>query len=399
MSTSTSSTLRAGINLVPGSLTSCILITVLTVLLAVYSHDPRIDPLLRSLYFAVLCAAFHAVRHRHSSLDAWPLRLVELGFLVLTLGHSAHAVIGLLAIEQESLFLTLISESCQRGAFFLLGVSLITYGILLSTPALLQSTQELQQDVEETHDKLEEVSVSNRHMESRMVEADRYHALGELAAGVAHDLRNPLTIIKTSAESLSRKARSAEQVAEHSQVIRRNIEKAERTIQALLELGKPRELSPRRTDLDDLLTEVSTLVRPEARRRRVKVVQIRKQRHTVDTDPRLLVQALLNLVLNALQASPPDSEIALRCRRFGFAGGAFCALIIEDRGSGLQAAQRSKLFSPFFTTKKEGTGLGLLSCRRILEDLGGSIGLFPRRRGGARAVLLLPALHQEMACV
>ena len=66
-------------------------------------------------------------------------------------------------------------------------------------------------------------------------------------------------------------------------------------------------------------------------------------------------------------------------------------LAIEDRGTGLKTSVREHLFTPFYTTKQHGTGLGLLSCRRIATELGGHLGLYPRRRGGARAVLLLPA--------
>ena len=375
--------LTAGIAMVPGSMTSCVLITVLTILLAAFSSHPTIDPVLRTLYFAVLFVAFHTIRHREPSLNTTAFRLVELGFFVLTLGFSAFAVLRLTNLESQSTLFLLLSQTFERGAVFLLGVSLITYGILLSLPTLVESYRVLRQNYVE-------VKHSHRRMERRIVEADRYRSLGELAAGVAHDLRNPLTIVKTATKALARKARSPEVVAEHSRVIARNVEKAERTIAALLDLGKPRALTLRRHLLGELVAEVVTLVKPEARRREVQLVHERSVVPEIETDQKLLGQALLNLVLNALQASDSSQTVVVKTRCFELGCEEFAAIVVEDRGSGLQAADRSKLFSPFFTTKDEGTGLGLLSCRRILDDLGGSIGLFPRYRGGSRAILLLP---------
>ena len=391
--------LGAGIELVPGSLTSFVLVTILTVLLAAFSSNPTVDPVLRTLYFALLFAAFHAIRRREPSLDTRALRLVESGFLVLTLGFSAFAVLRLTGLESESRIFLLLSQCFERGAVFLLGVSLITYGILLTMPALVESYRVLRKDYVATQDQLQDVKHSHRSMERRMVEVDRYRALGELAAGVAHDLRNPLTIVKTAAESLARKPHSQDVAREHSDVISRNIEKAERTITALLDLGKPRELSNYPHDMDDIAAELVTLVRPEARHRRVDVVHSRSVPLVVETDQKLLSHAILNLILNALQASEPNSRVEVKTRGIEIQGLDAVAILVEDRGSGIQGTDRSKLFSPFFTTKDEGTGLGLLSCRRILEDLGGSIGLYPRHSGGTRAVVLLPRSPVEMELV
>ncbi|MEE9125666.1 MAG: ATP-binding protein, partial [Planctomycetota bacterium] len=115
----------------------------------------------------------------------------------------------------------------------------------------------------------------------------------------------------------------------------------------------------------------------------------------VETDPKLLLRALLNLLLNALHASEKGSRVRLRVREFHLGDSKMAAIAVEDRGTGLSGDVRQRLFTPFFTTKEQGTGLGLLSCRRILDDLGGRIGLFPRNWRGARAVILLPLQPTE----
>ena len=229
-------------------------------------------------------------------------------------------------------------------------------------------------------------------MERRFVDADRLHALGELAAGVAHDLRNPLAIIKAAAGSLSRADRTPQEMSEHTEVICRNIDRAERTISALLELGKPRALEPRQVDLVESLADVVALVQVEAKRREVAVQRRVEPGIEGHADPKLLSRALLNLLLNALQASPAGSSVTLIARRFDLTTGPVAMIAVEDRGHGIDRSHRDKLFTPFFTTKEDGTGLGLLSTRRLVDEMGGRVALFPRSSGGTRAVLLLPAV-------
>ncbi len=132
----------------------------------------------------------------------------------------------------------------------------------------------------------------------------------------------------------------------------------------------------------------------ELRRRRLDLT-IRADGPTAPTvfaDRTLLAQALLNLLWNAMQATPAGGRISVSARRWHTAGHPRTAIAIADSGIGIAPAIRGQLFTPFFTTKTTGTGLGLVSCRRIAKELGGNLGLYPRRRGGARAVLVLPAL-------
>jgi signal transduction histidine kinase len=212
-----------------------------------------------------------------------------------------------------------------------------------------------------------------------------------LAATIAHDLRNPLTIVKGTAESLCRRQRTMAELAQHTEVIRRNVEKADRTIASLIDLGRPRAAAPRTSPAREVLSEVRDLVQLEARRRRLHIEVNADRATTVQADRTLLAQALLNLVLNAMQATPDRGRIHLRARPVRRGGRQLTALTVEDRGHGLAPAARDRLFTPFFTTKPGGTGLGLSSCRRIATELGGRLDLFPRLRGGARALLLLPA--------
>lgn len=367
-------------------------ITVLTVVLALVSGDERIDPLLRPFYFLLLFAFFRAIGRRQPELRVLPFRLIEAGFFVLAVGFLVGAVSRALALPEDLAARHFLHTVVERGAVFLLGLSLVSYGVILWVPHLLESQRVLLRRYDVTRGALRRSERARNRMEQRFVDVHRLHAMGELAGGLAHDLRNPLAIVKATAEGLRRSPRSASEAEEHVRVICRNVDRAERTIASLLELGNPRPGTPRDVEVDDVLAEVAALAGFEQRRHGVALDRSSAPGTTARADRRLLVQALLNLVLNAIQASPRDAEVRLRVRRMvRRSGDAVVAIAVEDRGSGLSAEARAGIFRPFFTTRAEGTGLGLLSCRRVLEDMGGVVNLYPRRRGGARAVVLLAA--------
>ena len=377
-----------GLEKIPGTLTSTVLITLLTVLLALCADYPQVDAVLRPLYFAVLFGFFHSIGRRQRSIRVLPFRLIVTGFGVLTLGSATSTVISLSGME-PSQFLDLLTVSLDRGAVFLLGLSLISYGIVLWVPHLLQSERILSHNYSVTKGELRRSEKARSTLEDHFVDADRLRALGELAAGIAHDLRNPLTIVKATAESLARRPRKQEEIVEHIRVIDRNLDKAERTIAALLDLGRPRSFEPRNVDLDQTVAEVLSLTSVQTRRLKIGLVQRGTRGIMVMADPKMLIQAVLNLILNALQASHPGGEIQVVTRTCSIGEG-FGVLAVADRGVGIDPEDRPRLFTPFFTTKSDGTGLGLLSTRRVANEMGGRFGLYPRTAGGARAVLLLP---------
>ena len=390
-----------------GARTSCALLTVLTILLAWPQPPAALAVVVRPCYFALLCCFFWLTGRSSDQLRGQAMRLVCFGFLVLWVSATAAAVIYFADLEPRHAAFVYLRHTCDQGAMFLLGTTLISYGLMLWIPQVLDSHRRLGVDVAQKSGALQLAETARSQLERQLVEADRRAILGELAASIAHDLRNPLTIVKGTAESLCRKPRSREEIAEHTDVIRRNIDKADHTIRSLIDLGKPRANSPERQSARDGFRGVLDLVQIEGRRRQVSfMVQIAGDgaEPQLHVDRTLLAQALLNLLLNAVQASPPGGTVVLRARR-GPGPQPTTVLAIEDRGSGLPVPVRDRLFAPFFTTKSNGTGLGLISCRRIAAELGGRLGLFPRHRGGARAILVLPAAptphatHPEPPCL
>jgi signal transduction histidine kinase len=378
-------------NRLPGTRTSCALLTLLTVLLAWPDPPTVFAALARPAYFALLTWFFWRARAASPALHSQPMRLICLGFFVLWLGYTLAAVIHISDLEMDHAAAIYLRETCERGAWFLLGTTLISYGLMLWIPEVVRSHRLLAEHSARQQGELQRSETVRSQLEQRLVEADRLAMLGELAASIAHDLRNPLTVVRGTAESLCRRPRTPEEVAAHTDVIRRNIDKADATIQSLIDLAKPKRLVPINTDATAALYEVEDLLRVEAHRRGIQLI-VRppgEGSQVVYADRTLLAQALMNLVLNALQAASRQSEVVLEARSFGD----HVALTVSDRGTGLPEALRTNLFQPFFTTKASGTGLGLVSCRRIAKELGGELRLSPRGRGGARALLWLPSAN------
>lgn len=407
-----------GLEGIPGATTSIWLLASLAVMVAVFSGHPHYDPVLRTLWFAVLSGFFHGIASRARQQRPQPLGWIALGFGVLTVGHGVAAAVRLAGLDSSTMW-DLLAVAMERGAVYLLGLSLISFGILGWVPQLLTEQEELQVDVARTQGELRTSERARHRLEHRMVEAERLRTTGELAAGVAHDLRNPLAIVKAAAESLVRKDRTADDHREHVEVILRNVGKATRTITSMLELGRPSPASVGPVPVSQLLQEVLDLVAVEARRREVSIrVKNCSEDPLAIVDRGLAIQALLNLVLNGIQFSPAGSDLGLRTRMFRAnpsASGALgdslpglglhgldgdqrikcCAIAVEDSGPGVPPEIRRKVFRPFFTTREGGTGLGLLSARSLAEKMGGRLGLAPRGRGGARAVLLLPLASED----
>jgi len=220
----------------------------------------------------------------------------------------------------------------------------------------------------------------------RMVRADRFAAVGELATGLAHEIKNPLAglsgALELLAEDLAGSPRQAEVVGEMQHQVSRLVN----TMEGLLSYARPPRTRLRTTDVNATLEKVLFLV---AQQRSAASVAI--STHLPDSlpaalaDPSQLEQVVLNLCLNACQAMNGRGRLAVRS--FEVEGGV--AIEIEDDGPGIPPEVRRHVFQPFFTTKSEGTGLGLAISARIVADHGGHIGYRCPPSGGTAFTVTL----------
>jgi len=219
------------------------------------------------------------------------------------------------------------------------------------------------------------------------IEAERLAAIGRAVSEVAHDMKSPLMAIGGFVNQVSRKLAGDEASHNKLQVVIQETARLEGMVKDMLEFGRPFELVPSRANLNDLVEETVEVAKPIAAKAGVEL-KTATDRSLPDLalDVTKLRQVLMNLVTNAIQASPPGEEILVRTRRSRLE--AF--LEITDCGCGIPEGDRDKIFEPFFTTKKEGTGLGLPIVRRIVEAHGGRITFHPNREKGTTFQVALP---------
>jgi hypothetical protein len=229
-----------------------------------------------------------------------------------------------------------------------------------------------------------------RQIESQLGLLARLDAINRLTGGVAHEIKNPLNSIAARLALLeSMVGEDSPEAAEEIKIINEEVERIDRVVRTFLDFTHPVEMAQKELDLAEIARDVAALVRPDAARRSVSVhFSSRPESVPVWGDPDLLRQALMNLAVNALDAMPEggslsfDIELVTRDVR----------LTVADTGTGIPEPQRDKIFQLYFTTKKNGSGLGLAMVYRAVQLHGGSIEVESEPGRGTRFRIVLPAL-------
>jgi signal transduction histidine kinase len=223
-----------------------------------------------------------------------------------------------------------------------------------------------------------------------VLQATRLAAVGELAAGVAHELRNPLTSVKLLVQTAGQCGhRTFSEQQFH--VVVDEIVRMESIIQGLLDFARPPTLNRRHHDLRDTLSRAVRLVSGRAGQQNIELCcDLPREPLVVDADAEQLHQVFVNVLLNGLEAMAHGGTLRLTARR-AEKPGEMCRILFADTGPGIAEAMRERLFEPFATTKDHGTGLGLAISRRIVEEHGGTMSAANRKEGGAVITVQLPA--------
>lgn len=253
--------------------------------------------------------------------------------------------------------------------------------------------QSLDRQLAHVVSRVEEVGERLQRHQRDVLRAEQLAAVGRLAAGVAHEVRNPLTSVKLLVESALADPNGGLS-ADDLRVIHAEIERLEQTVQSLLDFARPPSLHRAPCDLRGVVGQAADLVRARARNQGVELrVESPVEPVTADVDRGQLGSVLLNLLMNALDAMPRGGTLAVRLSPEPDAA----RIDVEDTGPGLPAALAGRLFMPFASTKSTGTGLGLSICRRVVEDHQGSITAADRTEGGARFTVRLPFAMKSRA--
>jgi len=241
------------------------------------------------------------------------------------------------------------------------------------------------------------VTIENSELYQQMQEKDRLAALGEMAAGLAHEIRNPLGSIKASAQYLSETHQSANEGREFLDIIVDEVDRLNRVVSSFLDYARPAHTDPEPIYVNSAVQRTLQLLRPECDAADVSLhVTVDHDLPRVRIDIEHLRQVLINLVQNAVQAMASGGDIFVETRtqdRFRIGGGAhrWVQISVRDTGPGIAPGLLANLFVPFVTTKQQGTGLGLAISQRIVSEAGGRIDVRSRQGFGTTFVVLLPA--------
>jgi len=233
-----------------------------------------------------------------------------------------------------------------------------------------------------------------KRLDERVQRMSRLASIGQLAAGVAHEIRNPLTGVAISLDILREEPGLSSDGRALLDDINHEIDRLEALIRGLLDFARPQPVEFRPIRLAKAL-EWHRTFREQCRKKGVQLRVELRHNPKISGDPEKLKQLFLNLAINALEAVPPGGEIRIWTQRLAERRQPWVRVWVEDDGPGMDEATLTEIFNPFFTTKNEGTGLGLSIVHRIVEQHGGRIDVQSRPGSGAQFAVDLPAMEEE----
>lgn len=297
------------------------------------------------------------------------------------LGLGAVSLIGILAMAVVGYF---IARTITAPLEELVKVTEAVAGGKPKERAVVRSHDEIGALAQSFNEMIEKLAVS----EKRLVESEKLATAGQMAAGLAHEIRNPLTSIKMLGQVLRGRLKDEPEKQQMLTSMVKEIDRLDRIIRELIERTKPGELNLEWDDLSRLVAEVTRLTGENLAARGIVIESaLAPDLPKIQMDREKIMQVLWNLILNARDAMPQGGRIIVSAQS---GDGATVEIAVDDTGGGYAADDPESLFQPFYTTKPEGMGLGLAISRKIVEKHGGSLILEKRPEGGARARVRLP---------
>jgi two-component system sensor histidine kinase HydH len=234
-----------------------------------------------------------------------------------------------------------------------------------------------------------------RRLQDEVRRQEKLAAMGGLAAGVAHEVRNPLSSIKALATFFAGQFEDGSESHEAAKVMVQEVDRLNRVITELLEFSRPTDLKRQASDVGQLISRSIQLVQQDVTNKHIDIkVNTADDICSAWIDPDRLTQCLLNLYLNAIQAMEDGGTLTVTCKP-GEAGNLL--IVVSDTGSGTLGDQLDKVFDPYYTTKSKGTGLGLAIVQKIVEAHGGDTTVRSTSNEGTSFSVNIPCKREETA--
>jgi two-component system sensor histidine kinase HydH len=232
-----------------------------------------------------------------------------------------------------------------------------------------------------------------RRLQDKVRRQEKLAAMGGLAAGVAHEVRNPLSSIKALATFFAGQFEDGSEANEAAKVMVQEVDRLNRVITELLEFSRPTDLKRQSSDIGLLISRSIQLVQQDVANKNIDFkVQTENGTCSVLVDPDRLTQCLLNLYLNAIQAMESGGTLTVKCTVDETEN---VNISVSDTGKGIPSEQLKKIFDPYFTTKNKGTGLGLAIVHKIIEAHGGYIEVNSTIDKGTSVLIRIPCEQKQ----
>ncbi len=234
-----------------------------------------------------------------------------------------------------------------------------------------------------------------RQLEAQLYQAERLAGLGRMVASVSHEIKNPLGIIRSTAELLSKKSEHPLEV-QLSEVILEESIRLNRIVMEFLDFARPSEPRYGPASMEEVMERCLRFIGPELESKNIELIRdYSNETGEIQIDQDLIHRALLNLLINAIQAMPQGGTIRVSLYMADGTGKPQLTVSIDDTGPGISEESLKEIFEPFFTTKQKGTGLGLAIVKNIVEAHRGTIEVTSQEGGGARVTLTIPQSPPE----
>ena len=263
-------------------------------------------------------------------------------------------------------------------------------GLAIHNAVMYQELKAFSQQMEE---KIQKTTADLRKTEAQLIRSEKLAALGQLAAGIAHEIRNPLTSINILIHSLTENLPSENSRWEDLKVIEEEILRINEIVDQFLRFAKPASPLFEKVDLIPIFEETLQLLRPQLERGKISVQKEFGSLPSITVDKEQMKQVILNLLMNAIQAMPKGGRLSLAGR--ASRDGHWIELLIQDSGIGILLQDMDKLFNPFFSTKEGGIGLGLSIAHRIIDQHHGKIEVESNPGKGTLFTLSIPISSEE----
>lgn len=325
-------------------------------------------------YSGSVLSLLHITEKVHCELNTFiPFRQVRRD------GEEGDLIMGVIEIEKD------LSRNYNNIIKFqgrIIIVSSVVMGILFLV---------LRSIVSRAGEKIERRAKERQKLEEKLNQAERLAHLGTMVATVSHEIKSPLGIVRSTAEILAKRIKKVAPGNEHlAQIVVDETVRLNSIVVEFLDFARPQKTKPEQCSVNPVVRKVLDFLSPELKRRRIELVtDLAPGLPDNDIDQELFYRALLNILVNSLQAMDEGGELKVTTR---LAETGSTEIMLQDSGSGISEDKCKQIFKPFFTDKTKGTGLGLAITKNIVESLNGEIFVVSEEGEGTIFTISLPAL-------